>query len=200
MGTPWRHRRFRSPPTGPPKRPSRILDLLRPGDGAAVGPVTKARSSLHRSVGLLFHRMLAMPMSGNPEWAYQRAVELSHDTTYQTARRALFDWEDERVHEEWPTKAAVKELQELVIMHDELVERAFRTTRKRQFYRVAKHVVSAGAELVGSLYNIPLTGAGSGAAIEFIEAKFPGLDKRASDPNESPGAALSTAISVMTHR
>ena len=165
------------------------------------GPVTQQRAELHREVGLLFHRMLEMPVSGNPEWAFGKAIELSRDKDYRAARRALFDWEDERVREEWPTAAAIKELQDRVIEHDILVQRAFDgQTLKRRFYRVAKFGIRVAAELVGRAYEIPGTGVVADTVLEVVEAQFPQLDEKPRTPNEDAGAALSSAISVLTHR
>ncbi len=175
------------------------IELRRSPERALARPLTEQRSKLHRDVGLLFHRMLEMPVTGNPPWAYQKAVELSHDPAYRAARRALYDWEDERIREEWPTATAIKELQDIVIEHDILVQRAFDKTWKRRFYRIARFGFAGAAELVGHLCHVPGAGVASDVLLEVVEAKFPQLDEKPGSTNASPGAALSSAISVLTH-
>jgi hypothetical protein len=162
----------------------------------ARSPAERRREELDRKVSALFERRLEMPIAEEPQQAYEKAIELAHNADYQHARRSLFEWEDRRVEAEWPTQAAIKELEGLVSEHDALIKRTFRQTWKRRFFRaveiVAPPVIEA-ADLV------PLLGLAAGAGLTLVEARFPSITAAPENPLDSAGAALHMVNSVMYH-
>jgi hypothetical protein len=159
-----------------------------PPDAGVEDPSTEQTASrkgreLHRAVAALFGRMLRVPAVETPERAYAEAIELSGNEKYRRARRALYDWEDERVAKGWPTANAIKELQDLVIEHDLLVEKACHATVRRRVFRVAKLAVEVAAEFGAEALRLPGLGAGAGLAIEVVQARFPSLEPEGIDPS-----------------
>jgi len=156
----------------------------------------KPRQELHREVAALFERSLAMPIVKDPERVYKEAIELAHEETYQHARRSLFEWEDRRVADEWPTAASIKELEELVASHDDIIKRKFRQTWKRRVFYVVQLVAPA---VVTVATANPFIGLAAGGTLKVVELSFPSITAKPEDPADHPGAALHMPLRAMSH-
>lgn len=154
------------------------------------------QEKLHRAVGALFERRMEMPIVEDPQRSYEKVIGLAHNKDYQHARRSLFEWEDQRVTNEWPTEAAIQELEKLVDAHDDLIKSTFQKTWKRRVFHVLQFVTPA---LITVASTEPLVGLAAGGLLKLVEARFPSITASPGDPLDSPGAALHMAISVMYH-
>jgi hypothetical protein len=177
-----------------------------------VGAHQKEKAELHRQVCALFERRLAMPLLDNPEAAFQKAIELAHDTEYQQARRSLFEWEDKCVTSGWPSPAAIEELEKLIKEHDKLIKKFFvHTIIRKVFYVVelgtselAKYftkvsVIQAGAgEAVAEGAGVA-AGEGVKGILSCVKARCPSIEVAPEDPLKSPAAAPYLAMKAMYH-
>jgi hypothetical protein len=170
---------------------------------------TAERTKLNREVRALFERRLEMPVLEDGQRTYARAIELAHEEKYQDIRRLLFEWEDRRIRDEWPTGAAIKELEEIVGTHDSLVRKTFLTTAKQRTFRVLEVSMStlewlipaaAGTAAAFATGGNPLGGLAATisarATLQLVKARLP---SDIPDPRDSAGEALRSAISVMFH-
>lgn len=175
---------FRNPET------ARLVYRVRP-----LEPLEARRQELHRRVGAFIERKVAMPIAEDPEATYLGAIELARNEKFQRARRALYDWEDERAADGWPTEAAIRELEELVDGHNALIRDHFRRTWLRRTY----HVVAFGAGVAVEAAGMPFLGLGVTGGMELISARFPILTAKGHSPDRQPAAALQMAISALAH-
>jgi hypothetical protein len=170
---------------------------------------TAERTKLNREVRALFERRLEMPVVEGGQRTYAKAIELAHEEKYQDIRRRLFEWEDRRIRDEWPTQAAIKELEEIVGTHDSLVRKTFLRTAKQRTFHVLEvsmstlewvippaagtaATIATGGNPVGGL----VAALGARATLQCVKAILP---SDIPDPRDSPGEALRRAISVMYH-
>lgn len=167
------------------------------------------RQELHHQVAVLFRRCLSMPLvSRSPvegALAFDRAIELAHSEPYKLARRALYEWEDSVVSQEWPVSDAVRFLKERMIEHDALVTRTFGVaTCMRVTFRLVG--VAAGAA-AGTAIAGPFGGFIGALAAEALKAAVgEGVEQLAEvgtarlpqfRRKDGPGALLSMGISAL---
>ena len=87
----------------------------------------------------------------------------------------------------WPTRTAIKELEELVDAHDDLIKKHFKQTWKRRIFYAVQFV--APAILAAATAN-PFVGLASGGALKLVEARFPSITADPGAPRTVRGRPL----------
>lgn len=159
-----------------------------------------AREELHREVGFLFERKLQLPVVDDPRATYGKAIELAHRPDFQRARRALYEWEDRCALQGWPTQSAIRQLEQRVAEHEDLIREAFRKTWTVRAFRVVKTVAPVVVEAVTTATTgVPVVaGLGTTGLIRLVSARFPALVQPPDSPLDRPEAALHLALSAVS--
>jgi hypothetical protein len=111
----------------------------------------RPREEFDWEVRALFERRLDMPIVMHPYQAYEKAIALAHNPKYQ--------------------QASLKNLEQLVDAHDDLIRSTFNKTVKRSIFRVVEFALPS---VVTHSTGQPLVALAAVGLMKLVEARLPG--------------------------
>jgi hypothetical protein len=136
-----------------------------------------------RVVASKIRTMLEEPVAADPEEAWWMALQLASTPEFIAARRALFNYVDNRVVDQTDMEEFAQTIAGLEGAYNQAVKDFQKTTRRKRVVTLLPRAIGAGAGLLG----VP-GGSSAGSALSTITGRFM---KAAPDPTGRAGAAFS---------